>query len=178
MKTLLPVLLFLFIVSGVFGQGDLQSQSFLDNKITLQVPPGLHKMTDEQFKLKYPNPNNKPSLVLTDDNVEVNLVINHMKQYDLNDEQLEWFKNGQVDAMKKKYPDMKILGDGVTTANGKKVAFIKAMTPARDMQIYNYFLFTHLEGKLLLLSFNCGEKLKKDWEKTADNIMGSLKVSE
>lgn len=176
MKTLLTILLPFFVVNNSFGQNDLQPQSFLNDKISLLVPPNLRKMTDEEFKIKYPNPNSKPSLVLTDNNGEVNLVISHLQQYDLQDEQLEAFKNMQIEAMKKKYPEMEVLSDGVETINGKKMAYIKAMTPARDMQTYNYFNFTHLGGKLLLVSFNCSEKLKADWEKPADKIMTSLTI--
>ncbi len=69
---------------------------------------------------------------------------------------------------------MTVLDEGVKTMNGKKIGYFKFLTQAVDQKVFNYYFFTVVDGKVLLFSFNCIEKLQKKWEPTADKIVSSL----
>ena len=71
---------------------------------------------------------------------------------------------------------MYIIDSGIKSINKKKVAFFKFITKAIDQNIFNYYFFTILEGKVLMFTFNCIEKLRSRWEKSADEIVLSLNI--
>jgi hypothetical protein len=54
--------------------------------------------------------------------------------------------------------------------------FIKFSSQASDQNIFNFFFFTVVNGKILIFTFNCIERLQKPWEKAADEILDSIKV--
>jgi hypothetical protein len=177
MKELFKIILLLSIPAFTFSQDDLEKMNLLDNKIEILIPKSFHKMTEEEYKFKYPNPKRKASVILTDKYLEVNLVIDYLQQYSLTNEQVEEFKNAQLAAIQKSHPEGKLLDNGVKEVNEKKVGFFKIITQAIDQKIFNYFVFTNLDNKVLLLTFNCGEKLMPAWEKTIDQMVASLKVT-
>lgn len=149
-----------------------------NNKLEILAPKGFHPMTEEEQNFKYSNLNFFVSLILTDKSLETNLLINHMTEYELNNEDIPAFKDIQLEKIKKRYPTAKFLENSIKQINGKKVAVIKTITPADDQTIFNYLVITNLEGKVLLLTFNCLEKDLSLWKKPADKIMSSLKLTE
>ena len=114
-------------------------------------------------------------MVLTDVNGEINLIADQNNQ-SLVEEQLAAYNDFQIKEFKKKHPEMIVRGSGIKTVNGKKIGFLKFTTQAIDQKVFNYYFFTSLDAKLLLFSFNCIEKLRPAWEKTADKIVESLKI--
>lgn len=172
----LQILSLLLFPVLLFAQNDLEKKNLLDNKLEMLVPKSFHIMTEEEYKIKYPNPKRKASLILTDKLLEVNFVIDHLKQYDLLDDEVEEFKNMQLSAIQKSHPESKLLANGVKTVNGKKVGFFKVITQASDQKIFNYFIFTSLENKVLLMTFNCIESLQPSWEKTIETVINSINV--
>lgn len=177
MKYLSTLITLIVLPIFLFAQNDLEERSLLDNKIKMLVPKSFHVMTDEEYKVKYPNPKRKASLILTDKNLEVNLVIDHLTQYDLTNEQVEEFKNMQLAAVQKSHPEGKLIDNGMKTINGKNVGVFKILTQASDQKIFNYFIFTNLDHKVLLMTFNCGENLKTTWEGVIDKMVLSIKLS-
>lgn len=176
MKRKFLILFFALLPTLMFAQEGLEKTKLLDNKIEMLVPKSFHVMTEAEYKIKYPNPKRKVSLILTDKDLEVNLVIDHLKQYDLADDQIEDFKNAQLTAIQKSHPEGKVIENGVKEVNGKKVGYFKIITQASDQKIFNYFIFTNLEEKVLLMTFNCIEKLKPTWEKSIDEMIASFKI--
>lgn len=165
---------FLLIPLLNFSQAKLDKVSFINNKVTILVPAGFVKMSDEMWTLKYHNIP-RPELVLTDLDGEVNLLASLTPQ-SANESQLLEFKNFQLNNIKKR-PDVNILSSGINIVNGKKVSYIKFISEAVDQNVFNYYFFTIYNGKVLFFSFNCIEKLEKDWEKSADEIVASLKIN-
>jgi hypothetical protein len=45
-----------------------------------------------------------------------------------------------------------------------------------DQTVFNYYFFTNVDGKVILFSFNCIEKLLPIWKETAGTIVSSLKI--
>lgn len=168
-----PILFFLIIPFCVTAQVKLEKKSFLDNKIELMVPADFKPMPEEMLNTKYHN--QRPALVLTDADAEVNIIINPIPQ-PIKPEQISAFKDFQMNSLKKSRPDAKWLDNGVKRVNGKSIGYFKFISNAIDQTVFNYYFFTDMDGKVLLFSFNCTEKLLPKWQETADAIVSSLKV--
>ncbi len=166
-------LLFFPILS--FGQIKLDKTiSLLDNKVEILAPRELSKMSDEMWTLKY-HTLPRPELVLTDENGEVNLLVD-MTQQPAAENQIAAYKDFRISNLKKTRTDIKVLSDGIKNVNGKKIGFIKFSSRASDQNIFNFYFFSVVNGKILLFNFSCIETLQKTWEKTADEILDSLKI--
>ena len=169
----LIVLLFFPIFS--FGQIKLDKTiSLFNNKVEILVPKELSKMSDEMWTLKYHNLP-RPELVITDENGEINFLAD-LTQQPATESQIAAYKDFRVSNLKKTRTDVKIIGEGIKSINGKSIGFIKFSSQASDQSIFNFYFFTIVNGKILFLNFNCIEKLQKNWEKAADEIIDSLKV--
>ena len=170
MKFLILLLLPVFS----FAQSKVDTVSILHGKVKILAPKELSPMPDEMWSLKYPTAV-KPIMVLSDENGEVNFITD-MTHQTLQENQIGAFKNMLVKQFKVKRPDMNLLSEGVKTVNGKKVGYFKFVSQAIDQKVFNYYFFTVVDGKLLLCTFNCIEKLQKEWENTADNMVASLVI--
>jgi len=170
-------LLLLFLIAPFFvsAQVKFEKKSFLGNKIELMVPSHFKPMTEQMMNIKYPNQAQRPALVLTDDAGEVNLVMSQIPQ-PLKPEQVGAFKDYQITALKRMHPGAKWGESGVKAINGKQVGYFKFTADAVDQPIFNYYFFTDMDGKILLLSFNCIEKLLPKWKDAAETMVSSLKV--
>lgn len=157
-----------------FGQSKLDTVSILNGKIKILAPKDLSSMTDEMWGAKYQK-RPKPIMVLTDVDGEVNLIAD-MTQQPATENQIAAFKDYQIQQLKAKRPDLNLLSDGVKIINSKKVGYFKFITQAVDQKVFNYYFFTIVDGKILLFTFNCIEKLQKKWENTADDIVASLQI--
>ncbi len=165
----------LFLPIFTFGQIKLDKKiSLLDNKVEILAPKELSKMSDEMWTLKY-HTLPRPELVLTDENGEINLLVD-LTQQPAAENQIAAYKDFRISNLKKNRTDIKILSDGIKTVDGKKIGFIKFSSEASDQNIFNFYFFTVVNGKILLFTFNCIEALQKTWEKTADEILDSLKI--
>jgi hypothetical protein len=168
----LYVLLFLPIFS--FGQIKLNKTiTLLDDKIEFLVPKELSSMSDEMWILKYHNLP-RPELVLTDENGEINLLVT-LTQQTAEESQIMAYKDFRISNLKKTRTDIQILGDGIKNVYGKNIGFIKFSSQASDQNIFNFYFFMVVNGKILQFTFNCIDKLQKPWEKAADEILDSVK---
>ena len=167
------VLLFLPIFS--FGQIKLDHKiSLLDDKVEILTPKELSKMTDEMWKIKYGSAL-RPILAFSDKNIEVNLIAQFTNQK-WEEKELAEYNDFRIDNLKKTRTDVQILEDGIKDINGKKVGFFKFMSQAIGDKIFNYYFFTIVEERILIFTFNCAEKLRSIWEKTADQMVASLRT--
>ena len=157
------------------AQIKLEKRSFLDNRVELLVPAGLKPMSADLVNYKYPNRTQQPNVVLTDQNNEVNIVISLINE-PLQESQILAFKEFQIDILKKVHPNAVWLDNGVKPVNGKSVGYFKLVSSAIDQTVFNYYFFTNMDGKVLLLTFNCPEKQMPKWNAAAEAIVASLKV--
>jgi len=165
------------LIFPIFSFGQIKADqkiSILDKKVEILAPKELSTMTDDAWQIKY-HDFPRPKLALADKTGEVSLLADLTQQAAV-DSQMTAYKDFRIKILKKTQPGIKILVDGVKAVNGKYVGFIKFSSKATDQDIFNFFAFAVVDGKILSLSFNCTEKLKKTWEKVADEIIGSLKI--
>ena len=171
LKTLLILLLPICLKAQIL----LEKKSFINNKIELLVPKDFKPMTAEMLNAKYPNRNQQPYLILTNEDADVNIVISPLSQ-SLQANQVAEFKDFQINQLKKMRPDAKWLDNGVKTINGKSIGYFKFISSAIDQTVFNYYFFTDMDGKILLLTFNCTEKLLPTWKDATEKIVSSLIV--
>ena len=171
------IILFILLPVCSFAQIKLETRSLLDNKIELLVPTYFKPMSEAMMDQKYPNPAQQPDLVLTDENAEVNIVVSRTPQ-PLQASQMGQYKDFMISSLKRSHPDAQWMDSGVKTINGKQVGYFKLMSNAVDQKVFVYYFFTNMDGKALVLTFNCTEKLLPDWKTTAESIVSSLKVKQ
>jgi hypothetical protein len=170
----LPIQLLLFSTSTIYAQIKLDTISILEGRVKLLAPAELSQMSDEMWNFKYQK-KPRPLMVLTDEDAEINLIA-HMTPQHVLENQLEEFKDIQIEQLKQKLPDIFFLDSGVKLINGKNIGYFKFISQAIDQKVFNYFFFTIVDEKILLFTFNCIEKLKPRWQDTADKIVASLIV--
>ncbi len=171
---MMKFIVLLLFPASCFAQIKLEKISLLNNKIEILAPKELSRMTDEMWTLRYQK-RARPILVLTDKNGEVNFIADITRQ-PVAESQLASYKDFQIQQLKKKRPDFKVLKDGIKTINGKKVGYFTFLSPSTDQKVFNYYFFEIVDGKILFFTFNCIEKLQKHWENTADEMVASLKT--
>jgi hypothetical protein len=153
---------------------ELEKRRVLDEKIEILIPKEFKIMDSEMLDLKYKG-QNKPTLVFTDEDGAVNIAFSHLPNT-ASDDIVEAYKNSIKNSFKKSFPNATWKGDGVKEINGRKVGYIKLVTDAIDQKVFNSLFITHCEGKLLIGTFNCTEKLLPKWEKVSEEIIESLVI--
>jgi len=153
---------------------ELVTKSLLDDKVELKIPADFDIMSEEMMKLKYPS-ERRPSIVYTNEAASINVALN-LTENRASQEAIEPYLDNLLQTFKNMYPSAEWTGSGIEVIDGRKVGYMKLITPAIDTEIYNCIFFTDLDGKLLLCTFNCVRDSKEEWQPIADEIMQSLKV--
>ena len=168
-------LLLLLLPLAGFPQVKLEKISLLDNKVEILAPKKLSPMSNEQWAIKY-GATKRPFLALSDENLEVNLLADLVGK-GADDSQMVAYKDFRMQHLAKSRTDVKFLENGLKTVNGKKVGYFKFSSNSTDRKIFNYYFFITADGNMLFFTFNCPDDLRKSWEKTADEMVESLKVN-
>ena len=155
-----------------FGQDSLVKKTFINNKVQLLVPKSFIEQSETTIAEKYPDPTSRPSVILADKEEFSSIKIIKMPQ-EVSDNEVARYKVFHMSNMKKEL-NLEWLGDGIKKINGKTIGYIKVIYT--DRKTFAYFFFTSMDGKLLLLTYNCVDKLWPALEKTAEKIVNSLKV--
>ena len=154
---------------------ELGKLSLLNDKIELLVPKEFRQMTQQMLDIKYPHTQNRPTFVLTNGDATINIAFNHLPN-PADESVIESYKDNIKSSYQKSFPSAGWKGDGVMTVNGKKAGYLKLITDAKDQKVYNYIFLTDIDGKLLIGTFNCIEKLLPEWEAVSEQIVKSLKA--
>jgi hypothetical protein len=171
---MLPKLLLIFILSfSAAFPVELEKKLVLDNKVEILMPKGWKPMSEELIKIKYPGAR-PPKLVYSDNTGAISIAFNHTDSK-AGAETLEKYSDVLKKSLENAYPDAVWKESGIREINGKKIGFFKVITDTPADRIFNYMLFTDLEGKLLICSFNCIERKLKEWRPVAEEMMGSIK---
>ncbi|HYH04004.1 MAG TPA: hypothetical protein VEC37_12950 [Bacillota bacterium] len=146
----------------------------LDDRIRISLPEDFTQMSPADAELKYPSAR-RPGLIYTNPGGNVNLTFNHtVTQMKLAD--LDVFRQTMWQTVKKMQGAARLQADGSRNINGRMVGFLEFMTPALETQIYNLVYFTELEGRALLVSFNCSSAVMDPWRLVAGEMLGTLEI--
>lgn len=152
----------------------LKLRSLLDDRIELKIPKDFDIMSEELTKVKYPS-ENRPTLIYSNENGSINVALN-LTENSASQSFIETYVESLVGTFENLYPTAEWKDSGTTEINGRKVGYLKLITPSVDTKIYNVIFFTDLDGKFLVTSFNCTEDFIPEWEGTSDEIMNSLNI--
>jgi hypothetical protein len=128
----------------------LQSRVLLDGKVTMLVPQNLTFMSEADKRERYPG-RNAPAYVLTNEDWSVNLAFDH-KQVPMKPTQV-----GELEKpMFQQLSGAKINSSGVRKVNGIDFLVIDAdMDMPDEARLHNLITVTSLEGRMLVISYNC-----------------------
>jgi hypothetical protein len=169
LKSVLFSLSLLFISPTV----ELEKRTVMNNKIELLLPKDWKPMSEHLVQKKYPGPR-PPSLVYSDITGGISIAFNHTDSK-ASSELLEKYKEALKAGLVNAYPDAVWEKEAITEINGKKAGVFEVFTETADEKIYNYMVFTDVDGRLMICSFNCTENRLKTWKPVAQQIMSSLK---
>jgi len=163
----------LFLLVLVSPSVELEKKLLMNNKIEILLPKNWKPMPESLVKKKYPGAK-PPSLVYSDISGAISIAFNHTDSK-ASPDMLEKYKEVLKSGLESAYPDAVWEEEGITEINGKKAGFFRVITDTPDDKIYNYMVFTDVEGRLMICSFNCTESRLKIWKPLATQIMNSLK---
>lgn len=140
----------------------------------LLVPADFTKMSDEQIAEDY-GKTEAPDLVYTNKDNTVNLALSKPENT-LSDSQISDY----LDAIEQVFDaaEAKNIKTNLKDVNGHKVGEIEMVTDYTDEDIYNHMVFFSYDGKLAVISFNCLDSMRGEWEKVGEEIMKSLIINE
>ncbi|MET0465207.1 MAG: hypothetical protein ABW007_18745 [Chitinophagaceae bacterium] len=142
----------------------------LADRIDVAVPAGFVRLSPERIQEKYAG-DKRPSEVLTD-NDDAYFKIMEMPQR-VSANEVGQYKSFHMSQMKKESNIEWLFDDYQKSVNGNW-GIIKVIYPS--LQRYVHYFFTSMDGKLLLMSFECNAKDWKKYEGIGDAIYQSIKV--
>lgn len=143
-----------------------------DGKISFFIPAVFSLMSSELKSIKYPNAQQIPDVVYTNEKASVNIAFN-LKNYPTTAEDLPQIKEifeKQLAAVK---PESFI--SQIKTINGYEYVIYEFVSSAVDTKIYNLMFLTDLDGQLLIGTFNCTARLRDEWKDRGREILMSAK---
>lgn len=140
---------------------------------SLMIPAKFSIMSRQMMAIKYPNKIGN-STVYTNEDVSVNVSINKTGLAIKNDKLLEYidqFKNGYNKTGT-------VVKDSVLNIDNRLVWQLEFVSKTINSEIYNKMIFFEDKGYLIIVSFNCPEEQKEEWELINEYIINSLKFDE
>lgn len=170
----LPFVLFLILACPASAQ-DLASRTVLDGRVTLLVPAGFERMSQEMLTAKYPR-QQPPKLVLTNADGSVNIAFRHTPMPASSDK-LPAIHAMVEQALEQQFPTAEWRSSEISERDGMRFFKLDFMTPAIDTDIRNIMFGTPLDGRMLLISFNCTRELDARWAPYGHRIINSITVA-
>lgn len=141
-------------------------------KYTIAVPTDFKQLSAEEIKANGYGTSEAPEAVYANADNTVNIVFSKPENSLANDQVEEY-----LNAMKV------ILGTSMTVisseskeVDGHNVGVLKVVANADGEKVYNQMAFFSYDGKLTIISFNCKDAVRGEWEKAGENIINSLKI--
>lgn len=162
------------MVDAVIEIGELNKVKVLSDMVELLIPESFSIMSEDMAKLKYPT-ENRPSLIYTNESASVNIAFRIIDKKTASSDLpiiLDVFKK----SFDNQYSSLQWFKSAIEKVNGRNVGIMELITPAIDTEIYNFMLFTDLDGKLLVATFNCTIEQMTAWEQISEQIIYSIQV--
>lgn len=173
-RTLVIVAFALLAPVGALSQ-DLAPRMLLDGRVTMLIPVGFEPMSQEMLAAKYARAR-PPKLVLTNPDGSVNVAFRHTPT------QVSPHDIPQVHVMaeltfQQQFPTAQWRNSETSERDGMRYFTLDVMTPAVDTDIRNIMFGTPLDGRMLLISFNCTRELDAKWGPIGQQIIDSIIVA-
>lgn len=139
-----------------------------DDKFFVKVPKNFIQLDAETINKKYQG--DVPNVVFSSEDTKINVAINQTDVAMSNDQVLEYRK--EFESIYKNSAE--ILETDYYEVNEHNVGKIRMVSQAVDTKIYNNSIFFSYEDKLIIVTFNCTEDLRSEWEEVGNFIIDSL----
>lgn len=155
------------------GKGDKVESKYASlegYKYRVLVPTSFKTLTAEEIAKDY-GTSEAPELVYANEENTVNVAFSKPNNSLKNDEVKEY-----LDAMKTILnTSMDVISAESVEKDGHTVGVLKVVSELDDEKIYNEMAFFSYEDKLAIVTFNCRDKVRTEWEKVGNSIIDSLK---
>lgn len=155
------------------GKGDkIESKyaSLEGYKYRVLVPTSFKTLSAEEIAKDY-GTTEAPELVYANADNTVNIAFSKPNNSLKNDEVEEY-----LNAMKTILgTSMDVLSTNLVEKDGHKVGILKVVSELEDEKVYNEMAFFSYDDKLAIVTFNCRDKVRSEWEKVGSSIIDSIK---
>ena len=152
----------------------LKPRKVLSGKGSMLLPQDFVLMDARSIAKKYPTAGHRPTEVYTNPGGTINVALNHTRNV-AKESDLEGVK--QVMDAQFNRPSIDFIGSEIRDVNGKKFIILEFVSQAVDTKIYNLMAIGSLDGRLVMITFNCTDNFMKDWQPVAKKIIGSIIVA-
>lgn len=159
------------VAASAAAEPNLAERALLSGKLSLLVPQSFTQMSEEMLRIKYPA-ERRPTIVLTNPEGSVNVAVNHTGN-SLRPDQLREAHAAMDQTFRNVYPSAKWNRSEVVSINGRQFFVLDLRTPAMDTEIRNIMGGTSLDGRFLIITFNCTKELEPEWEGVGQRIIES-----
>ncbi len=139
-----------------------------DHKFYIKIPISFKQLDYETIMKKYNG--QVPSIVFSNDEITVNVAIS-MTDNDMSDSQINPYREYMLKLLEN---NSNIIESNCYKVDNHNVGQIKLISEAIDTNIYNNMIFFSYNGKLVIITFNCTENLREEWQNVGDFIIDSL----
>lgn len=144
----------------------------IDHKFYLKIPKNFEQLDYDIITQKYSG--DIPDMVFSNEEANINVAISLTENR---------IKNSQIDAytdyMEQLFSNYcEVVDTNSYTIGNYNVGQIKLISDAVDTQIYNNMIYFSYHDKLIIVAFNCTEKLMDEWMDAGDFIIDSLAFEE
>lgn len=150
-----------------------QETELLEGKARMMLPRTFKPMSEHMMNLKYPS-QHRPGTIYTNAEGTINIAVNHTVN-PLPGEDLPLFKQSMIQILRRTQKLTKWYGDGDRTVGERAAATCEFLTPVVNANLYHLMLFTSLEERALIFTFNCTDLELDDWKRVASAMMNSIR---
>lgn len=161
-----------FFLHATQSFSQLAYRKTLSNTIEIKLPSVFKLMEADILAAKYP-PNNKPSEVYTNEEATVNIAFKKTGQALA--EQNVFTEGKKLEQQLTSNGKVQLISSEQIKANGNKIHVFSFYSNAIDTKVYNVMFIFSLKGKMVVGSFNCTIALQNQWQRTAFEIIRSIK---
>ena len=171
MKTITLVLLSFTQLLAQSGNQELTRKTVLNRGCTIMLPTSFSALSADLIELKYPNAGHRPAEVYSNVEGTINVALNHT-QSKTKPSDLPAVRKA-MEAQFNRAPFQFIKSD-LRSINGSDFVVLEFVSQAVDTKIYNLMAMGSLEGRLVIITFNCTEPHRKQWEHIGKEIINSI----
>ncbi len=153
----------------------LEQRSFIDGRVTMLVPTSFTPMSEEVLELKYPS-QQRPTLVFSNPAGTVNVALNHT-QNAASEADVPGLHRSMEQLLRRVHPTAEWHDSRTGQRDGMRFFVLDFVTPALDTDIRNIIFATPLDGRMLLVSFNCVVELQSSWAPVGQKIIDSITIA-
>lgn len=139
-----------------------------ENEFYVKIPTNFKQLDYETIIKKYSG--NVPNIVFSNDQTTINIAIS-ITENEMKNEQI----NDYIQYMEKILKNnSEIIVTNYYKEGNHNIGQIKLISKATDTNIYNNMICFSYNDKLVIVTFNCTEELREEWENIGDFIIDSL----